>query len=540
MTNKKTPKIVISIVFGLILSLINTYGFYASKKYNTFLYSGTFLERISLPWLLLGIILFVLFALLAYAGFSFLSGRKALSPGKELKLKRWQYFLIFSAVIYVVYVIYLIGCYPGFFNYDMGNQLIQVMYDTPINTHHPLLHTLIGSWIIMLGYHIKSIDLKFGIFLYNAVQMAICAGCFGYTLAFLYSKLNKKLVLILGGIFYLFCPPIIMFAMSTTKDVPCYAFMTVACVCLFELYEKIIEGDMVKRYEWILTCGFIVLTCLLRNNIVYAVPFAGLVAICLVKKVRIKQLIFWLCCLILPLAINKGLALATGAASGSIAEAMSVPFQQITRLYIEEGEEAFTEDELEYLYTIVDQECFSYYDPIIADKMKTSFWQHIDVIEADMGKFIGFWIKKGLEYPRWYIEAFLDNTYQAWYPFTILHDTEKTRYFMVTEWDEEYSNPRIPALYYFFLKVYENEYQSWPVVRLFFTIGTMFVSLITAFFYAIWKKDMTALVPFVFTLLVCATCMLGPVSDLRYYLMLFYMFPLSIVYMLKPTCNVVK
>ena len=530
MTNKKTSKIVISIVFGLILSLINTYGFYAGKKYNTFLYSGTFLEKISLPWLLLGIILFVLFALLAYAGFSFLSGRKALSPGKELKLKRWQYFLIFSAVIYVVYVIYLIGCYPGFFNYDMGNQLIQVMYDTPINTHHPLLHTLIGSWIIMLGYHIKSIDLKFGIFLYNAVQMAICAGCFGYTLAFLYSRLKRKLVLIFAGAFYLFCPPVVMFAMSTTKDVSCYAFMTVACVCFFELYEKIFKCELIKKYEWGLTCAFVVLTCLLRNNIVYAVPFAGVITICLVKKARIKQLVFWLCCLILPLTINKGLALATGAASGSIAEAMSVPFQQITRLYIEEGEEAFTEDELEYLYTIVGRECFDYYDPIIADNMKTSFWQHIDEIEGDMGKFIDFWIKKGIEYPKWYIEAFLDNTYQAWYPFTILHDTKNTRYFDVTGWNEEYANPRIPALYSFFLKIWQNDYQSWPVVRLFFTIGTMFVSLITAFFYAIWKKDRVALVPFIFTLLVSATCMLGPVSDLRYYLILFYMFPVVITY----------
>ena len=47
----------------------------------------------------------------------------------------------------------------------------------------------------------------------------------------------------------------------------------------------------------------------------------------------------------------------------------------------------------------------------------------------------------------------------------------------------------------------------------------------------IWKKIVTALL---LVLLVCVTCMFGPVSDLRYYLILFYLFPVEIALLFQP------
>ena len=64
-----------------------------------------------------------------------------------------------------------------------------------------------------------------------------------------------------------------------------------------------------------------------------------------------------------PFVLNKGLMAAVDAAPGSAAEALSVPFQQITRVYMDKGEAAFTQEELDYLYTCIDKEDFAMYDP---------------------------------------------------------------------------------------------------------------------------------------------------------------------------------
>lgn len=60
---------------------------------------------------------------------------------------------------------------------------------------------------------------------------------------------------------------------------------------------------------------------------------------------------FWVAlAVVLYFISNNGLIIALDADKGSAAEALSIPCQQIARLYVEEGEEVFGSEEQELLY----------------------------------------------------------------------------------------------------------------------------------------------------------------------------------------------
>lgn len=526
---------IITGILGGMLAFMAVYGWQSSMKYDTFLLQAEIWRKIGrLSWagcVLAFAVLFPSFTWLLHFGYRRLDNRrKKEQPG--FAWKSWQQWLLAGGILYGCYLILLICCYPGFYNYDMGYQLPQIMYpEVPFTAHHPLLHTIVGGGIITIGYHLQSVDLTFGVFLYNVVQMAICASCFSYAIVSMYRKTGSRVLAVLSELFYILCPPVVMFAMSTTKDVACYAFLLVAVLKVCEIYTDLNAQKQPTRRQWITTGTLLCLASLLRNNIVYALPFAAILAVLLVVYGRKQQILFWTVMILLPFVLNKGMILAVNATPGSAAEALSVPFQQIARVYVDKGESAFTQEELDYLYTCIDPGDFEMYDPIIADQIKTAFWRHLDVIMADKGKALKFWIKKGLQYPGCYIESFLDNTYQAWYPLTSLHDRKNNRYFDITYWNEEYANPKVPEIYNFYTAMKEDSYVKWPVFRLFCVTGTMFITLLVSLFYAWWRRDKSVGISLFMTLLVAGTCMCGPVSDIRYYLILFELFPILLGYL---------
>ena len=59
----------------------------------------------------------------------------------------------------------------------------------------------------------------------------------------------------------------------------------------------------------------------------------------------------------------------------------------------------------------------------------------------------------------------------------------------------------------------------------------MFTMLLVSVFYAWWRKDKPVGIALFMTLLIAGTCMCGPVSDIRYYLILFELFPILLGYL---------
>lgn len=538
MSKEKGRKIGLAALLSLTLTLMQVLGWQISMKYGTSVHGSAFLQGIGVleTWqcVLWGIVECCLFGLAIYTGFSWLERRDVPEGATFRKFSKF-FWLGVGAVLFLIYLVFLAGCYPGFYNYDVGAQIPQVLYaEVPYDAHHPLLHTMVEGGIIALGYRIYPEDLSFGIFLYCVFQMLVCAACFAYSLRFLYRRTGKVWLTIFAFGFYAFCPPVVMCAMSTTKDILCYVLLLLSVLKIYEIYEEVSSGRSGNVRLW-LTAGVpLVLSCMFRNNVVYGVIVFGILACILVRRNRRAQIVFYASVVFSYLVINTGLIYATDATPASVTEALSVPLQQIARLYVDEGEEAFTDQELELLYSLVDQEMLGNYDPFISDNIKYAFWCHIDVMMERKWELVRLWAQKGLEYPGVYLASFLDNTYQAWYPWTVVIEGDGyRRYFLIQDWRETDGKPLFPALYDFYKNLNDEfSYARVPFLRLLFTTGTMFWVALITWFYGLWRKDRGILAAMGLTLLVSATSLCGPVSDVRYYLILFYMMPVCLGFLL--------
>lgn len=330
-----------------------------------------------------------------------------------------------------------------------------------------------------------------------------------------------------------------MCAMSTTKDILCYVLLLVSVLGIYEIYCGGRSGNV---RLWLTAAVPLVLSCLFRNNVVYGVIVFGILACILVKRNRRAQIAFYAGVVFSYLVINNGLIYVTNATPPSVTEALSVPLQQIARLYVDEGEGAFTDRELELLDSLVNRDMLGNYDPFISDEIKYAFWRNIDVMMERKWEFARLWAKKGLEYPDVYLASFLDNTYQAWYPWTVVIEGDGyRRYFHVPDWRETDGTPLFPALYDFYRNLNDEfSYAKIPFLRLFFTTGAMFWVAIIAWFYGLWRKDRGILAAMGLTLWVSATSLCGPVSDVRYYLILFYMMPICLGFLFPQTSHGVQ
>lgn len=529
---EKIRRICLVSVLSLFLTTMQIVGWQTSMKNGTSIHSSSFFQNIGQlkfgQCVFLGVAEFLIFGTLIYLAFTRLE-KNCICEETAISTSRKSFWIGTGIILYCVYLLYLLCCYPGFYNYDVGNQIPQVLYaEVPYSAHHPILHTLIEGGIISLGYKLYSVDLTFGIFLYCAFQMAICAVCFTYCIYFVYKYTHKKGITLASFIFYAICPPIVMFAMSTTKDVICYTVLLMAVLVMFDIYQRL-RYEHIGTHRWVQLGGLLTLACLFRKNIVYAIAVFTVIILVSVKKEWKQQFFVYVGTILLACLVNKGLIFITNASEGSPMEALSIPVQQIARLYNYEGEEAFEAEELELLYSFIDKDMLPCYDPFISDGIKYAFWLHYDSIIEKKLDFFSLWAKKGLQYPTVYMMAFVDNTYQAWYPGTVLKDGRGSRYFDITDWQNEYGRPMFVPLYNFYKNIYtETSYQKYPIIRLFFSIGFMLWTVLIAWFYGLWKREWGILAALGLVLCVSITNLAGPVSDVRYYLLSFYVFPLSI------------
>ncbi len=546
----KRQTVVIGIL-SLILSFLEVAGWQLSMDYGSSVHTSALFQKIGVlnAWqcVLFGVLSFVVFFLVFAFLFRWLEKHSLVENEEKMKqeeshvkarreiLSPRKVFWISFAVIAGVWMALLWAIYPGYYNYDVGSQLSQVLYaDVPYNAHHPLLHTLFMGSIIKLGYTIYPTDTSLGVFFYNAVQMILIAFALSYSLRFIYKKTHNIFVTAFSLVFYTFSPTIIMFAMSTTKDALSLVLLFVGILRLWESFDKAEAGEETGWVSWILTAIFLALSCLTRKNIVYAVAVFAVFSVIFIKYSRKKQIVMYLCVLAMYLTVDKGLLTALHAIPDSPNEALCVPYQQMARLYTMEGEEAFTEEEYQLFTGAIASPGNLYcYDPVMADPIKANFNPGLVNVLSNRKEYLFFWMKKGLEYPDIYIDSLMYNTYQAWYPGTHCMDARGSRYFEVGV--RQYENPEVrwQGLYDFYYDISQGEYAKIPVVRLLFSTGAMFWLAIVTLFYGIYRGNKNVIACMALAILVCGSNMVGPISLVRYYLVLFYLMPVCVAALLQ-------
>lgn len=422
------------------------------------------------------------------------------------------YFFIICLVYFCEFGILFLAYWPGSFSYDAAYQLSDYLMDT-MSTHHPILSTLLIGKAYSIGLSIGNVSLGFS--LYTLLQMVILASSFAFFMFYLKCTETRKALRVIA--FIVFLNPInMLFAISTIKGVLCAAFTIYAITTLLFF----VKGKL----KWVNAVAFVIsmiLACQFRNNMVYAFVIAGIVIALLQPGIKKKLIIAILVVGVFAgnkVVTNELISQTHATVPDNYRESMSVPLMCIARV-MKYHKDEISESEYARMTNYIPEYSLENYSIVISDGIK----ERVDETTLRVGikDFLKLWVKYGLKYPGDYIEQLVGMTIGYWYP---LDEPEfvngSTRFYTMAVLDgyEQIQNRNLSFMSDDFVQ-WINNGEGRVKIPLFGWLwrGTIyFWAFVFAFAYSIYAKRKSTVVITLIPFLYMLTCMLGPVSWIRY------------------------
>ena len=435
-------------------------------------------------------------------------------------------FAVTALLIFLCYLPVFLGEYPGFFVYDAQDELMQVVTRS-FSAHHPLLHVLLLGGIIQLVHKISG-SYNLGIACYTLFQMGVMSCIFSYGICHLRKEGLRRGKSFLMAIYLGLFPTVVMFVLCSAKDGLFTGMLFLQVLMIRELVKHPENFFREKRHVILLAVSS-VLMMLLRHNgfyafLVFAVLFLLLYRVTGLAGFLRKTALLFAGILAAYLILNKGLVFILHADTSENQEMLTVPIQQMARVYALE-EDSLTQEEKETLYEILPEEALSHYTPKLSDPVKISF--NNEAYERNPGKYLKLWAQIGLKHPFAYLNAWFMTSYGFWYPDTVIDVYRGNTVFTFTYGDSSYFGYEVeqPGARHSLIPVIDRFYrwlsldpaiQKVPVLKWLFSPGALLwvmLFILGYFGYAGYgKKAVCYFLP----LLVFMTVLLGPTYLVRY------------------------
>jgi len=405
--------------------------------------------------------------------------------------------------------------FPGTMTVDSFDQLSQARGFSNYSDHHPWVHTLIIKLFAGIGEGLTG-NVTAGIGLYTFAQMLLVAMSVGYAITCVREIGSKKIyeiIIVLGFVLY---PYNLAYSITMWKDILFSAAVLIFTITIYRIF--VIETHLSARDITLLSISSL-MTCLLRHNGFYAYLLTMLILLIASLKANKKNLIKLSIIFILTVGITltvKGpIQKSFGVEEGDFAHSLAIPLQQVARVVFGNG--ASTED-LETLEKINSIEYIhNNYMPGGADNMiQWLVAGDNKYFTAHKGDFIILWIKLGIQNPKAYLEAYIDQT-KGYY--TTMMPEQIAYYGILPNQDNLDNFPLIGAS----VRIKINELCSkiqevFPVYGIFYSMGACLLILILGIGCALAnenKKIIYIYLPYLSTILtiLIATPL---VADLRY------------------------
>ena len=414
----------------------------------------------------------------------------------------FRYFIIIS----ICYLPWLFSSYPATFCPDSMWQLQQGLGYTEYTTHHPPLSTAIMTLCVNLGAAIRS--RTFGCFIYIVMQTVLASMVFSYVLVILRRMGISRGARIGALLFYCLNPVWGMYCQWFEKDMLYTEFYVLTAVLLIEV---LYTGKCSIRKAAAI-CASAAMTLLLRNNAVYELlPFMIMLIFCIPREVR-KRMACAVCAAVLVYGtVKHGLYPALGFAKGSVAEMLSIPFQQTARYIAYAGDEV-AEDERAAIDDVLEYDKLAEaYEYHWSDPVKNTYHGDGEALK----KYFPVWFSMGLKHPTIYIDALIGLNYGYIAPLETIF-VEPTISFS-TEGTTETEIPgitrtadEIPTV---LMNIIWLASTKAPVLELFSSAG-MFSWLTLICAVMLWiKKKAAAMVPLIPGVMNMLVCIASPLSS---------------------------
>lgn len=312
--------------------------------------------------------------------------------------------------------------YPGVMTPDSIWQAQQVLGIAPLNSHHPIIHTL---WIKLwyeIGYTLGFRDSIAIWGFVSFVQMILQCLILSILVKYLYDKTKNVVIIILAIAFYGLVPFNTSYSVTLWKDI-IHAWTAALYLIMLDYYLK----NNNSRIGWKqIYCTIMLLVlgvafCLFRNNGYYAmILWAMMIFVFLFKKKNFPHawLILIAVMVIIISTVIKGPVYSNlNVIKGGYGENLSIPIQQIA--YVITNGRELRSDERELLEKVVDiEEIPSKYTSWLSDPIKNMCNVNSEYFMQHRSDYLKLWVKIGVRYPIDYLTAYIKQTYGYYYPDT--------------------------------------------------------------------------------------------------------------------------
>ena len=437
-------------------------------------------------------------------------------------------FITSFLILFICSIPYIVLSYPAIFlKWDTPDQILHgynlqsfslylhlplISEKVQIINHHPVVHTLLLHYFIVLGNLVRNYN--FGVFLFAFVQLIFFITAISFLIVLLIRRFHLKVKYVLVVLaYYLFHPFVQNYMMMLAKDVPYTIFLLFFLLLSYLFLEK--ESFSFKQNViWFITMIGVVL---FRNEGIYlVVPTLFFLLFLNVSK---KQVLSVMCSIVCFFLVWHNMVLPFFKITpGSVREMLSIPFQQTAR-YVKFQPQKVTQSEKKAIDAVLDYEILGkLYDPSLSDLVKNSF-KYNSTTEQRF-TYLKTWARMFFKEPKLYIEATIANKYEFFYPESNLG------WFNLYVWSEEAmkqvnDNADRKGISFGFhhqkkLRKYRERYEQvretitrQPVFNILRSASTYLWILLLFVFYSIRlrnKKAIALLVPFIMHLLVLIAC----------------------------------
>lgn len=442
-------------------------------------------------------------------------------------------FLYPFAGILAAFALPVLACYPAFTCNDSWTEILQYLGYLDFTSHHPPVHILLVGLFCSAGRALGNMNA--GLFGFVLFQMIVFAAVLAHTYrVMLYLKAPRWL----RGFFLIsaaFAPHYTNYICVIIKD-SLYSIMLLLFIDEFVLAladpEAFFDQETSsgtksfseqeafygtksffgKKANYILFFLSVMGVLLFRNNgkhVLYpafAVTIAAVIILRrkLGKKALLRSLALIAAPVLCAVLLESSLTAIYKIEKGSVAEALSFPFQQTARTVTEHGDE-ITPEEREAIDGVLDFDSLAVkYNPTICDPVKATYRAGAD--KAALARYLGTWFKMFFKYPLSYVKATLNQNYLLVYPFQEnkavycrLFNYEKGRNELMETVKKEtglHNSNRFPVLRQIIYNLQKLLY-SLPIAGLFLHHATyvilLFASLIVALHDKLYRYLLAAL-----------------------------------------------
>ena len=425
------------------------------------------------------------------------------------------------------YIPYFIASWPALFMGDCQTIIPQGFGIAELTTHHPVIYTIFLTGIIKVGLAIFH-SWNGAIALFSLMQTLFFFTVMAFAAQIMIAKagLNWKWTFLLL-LYYMISPRISNCMFVITKDVWYAAFLLLFATAIYLIS---LEGWSHRNILLLVFASLGVLS--FRKDGYYVLLLSFLVYLLFVKSWKKKMVFFLITTIGLHVLFNQVIYPSLGIEKGSIKEMLSIPLQQTARCAKYLGDSLTEEEKAEILdmfYFDSIEEMGKAYDPSLVDYIKYKFPEKVD--HTLLVRYLRLWVSMGMHYPATYVNAFINNYFEYFYPGCIFmqcsYEWSQTCFERVNRMiGSEFSYPGLlDSFRQGFENLRESIFQYYPF-RLINMPGTTTWMLIIWAFFLIYTRQFQALMLTIPLFVVMMICIASPCNGYycRYqYPLLWYM-----------------